>query len=73
MWATALDLHNALLAPLKSLLLHLGNIGAVPNPVPILTFTFFGIPYFITPLHILIWVITLSLSNNLILFVLKKN
>jgi hypothetical protein len=42
MWATALDLHNALLAPLKSLLLHLGNIGAVPNPVPILTFTFFA-------------------------------
>ena len=42
MWATALDLQNALLAPLKSLLLHLGNIGVIPNPVPILTCSFFA-------------------------------
>ena len=41
MWATALDLHNGLVVPLKSLLLHLGDLGVIPNPVPILTFSFF--------------------------------
>jgi hypothetical protein len=42
MWATALDLHNGLLVPLKNLLLHLGDLGVIPNPVPILTFSFFA-------------------------------